>query len=122
LVLGAVFVPMAFFGGSTGVIYKQFSITIAAAMTLSVVVALTLSPALCATLLKAHNDEKQGRFFTWFNYNFERAQGYYRAKLTGVLARPKPWLLGFLGIVGAVALLFHFMPTSFLPQEDQGQI
>ncbi|HWW64083.1 MAG TPA: efflux RND transporter permease subunit [Sphingomonadaceae bacterium] len=122
LVLGAVFVPMAFFGGSTGVIYKQFSITIAAAMALSVLVALTLSPALCATFLKPIDHDSHGRFFHWFNTNFEKAQERYRARLTKVIERPRRWLFGFAVVIALVAILFHFMPTSFLPQEDQGQI
>jgi HAE1 family hydrophobic/amphiphilic exporter-1/multidrug efflux pump len=80
LVLSAVFIPMAFFGGSTGVIYRQFSITIVSAMALSVMVALTLTPALCATLLKPHaaGHVQQGRFFTWFNRTFDRSATRYQ--------------------------------------------
>jgi len=123
MVLGAVFVPMAFFGGSTGIIYKQFSITIAAAMALSVLVALTLTPALCATFLKpAAPEETRGGFFAWFNREFANMRGRYQSRLTIVLDRPRGWLIGFAMIVVAVLLLFHVMPTSFLPEEDQGQI
>ncbi len=83
LVLAAVFVPMAFFGGSAGVIYRQFSITIVAAMVLSVLVALVLTPALCATMLKPHDAEAHGErrgFFGWFNRGFERGSDRYRTR------------------------------------------
>ena len=123
LVLSAVFVPMAFFGGSTGVIYRQFAITIASAMTLSVLVALIFTPALCATLLKpipkGQHHEKRG-FFGWFNRTFERGVGGYEKGVRSVLKRKIPYLLLYAGIVAAMAVLFTKLPTSFLPGEDQG--
>lgn len=123
LVLSAVFVPMAFFGGSTGVIYRQFAITIASAMTLSVLVALIFTPALCATILKpipkGHNHEKRG-FFGWFNRTFERGVHRYEKGVAAVLKRKAPYLLLYVVIVGAMAMLFTKLPSSFLPDEDQG--
>jgi multidrug efflux pump len=120
-VLSAVFVPMAFFGGSVGVIYRQFSVTIVTAMMLSVVVALVLTPALCATLLKPvdHHGERKG-FFGWFNRNFERTTEGYRSGVAGMIARPLRFLLVFLLIGGGMAYLFARLPSSFLPDEDQG--
>jgi len=123
LVLSAVFVPMAFFGGSTGVIYRQFAITIASAMTLSVLVALIFTPALCATLLKpipkGHHQEKRG-FFGWFNRTFERGIGGYEKGVRSVLKRKIPYLLLYVVIVAIMAVLFTRLPSSFLPDEDQG--
>jgi multidrug efflux pump len=122
LVLSAVFVPMAFFGGSTGVIYRQFSITIVSAMTLSVLVALVFTPALCATILKpaaGGHHEKKG-FFGWFNRSFERGAGRYERGVGRILAGRGRYLAVFVLIVGGLALLFPMMPTSFLPDEDQG--
>ena len=123
LVLSAVFVPMAFFGGSTGVIYRQFSITIVSAMLLSVLVALVLTPALCASLLKpvdaAHPHRTRG-FFGWFNRNFDRSSRRYQSVVGTVIARKFLALLVYGGIVAVLALLFHRLPTSFLPEEDQG--
>ncbi|HEX7865953.1 MAG TPA: efflux RND transporter permease subunit [Variovorax sp.] len=125
LVLSAVFIPMAFFGGSTGVIYRQFSVTIVAAMLLSVLVALTLSPALCATLLKpveaGHHQEKRG-FFGWFNRNFERNAERYRSGVGGLLHRGKRSLLVYALLVGVLGVTFMRLPTSFLPEEDQGTL
>lgn len=120
-VLSAVFVPMAFFGGSVGVIYRQFSITIVTAMILSVVVALVLTPALCATILKPIGDHGPRKgFFGWFNRNFERTTEGYRAGVAGMIARPLRFLLVFLLIGGGMAALFARLPSSFLPDEDQG--
>jgi len=120
-VLSAVFVPMAFFGGSVGVIYRQFSITIVTAMGLSVLVALVLTPALCATLLKPHGDHGPRKgFFGWFNRNFERVTNGYRSGVAGMIARPARFLLVFLLITGGMAYLFVRLPSSFLPDEDQG--
>jgi multidrug efflux pump len=123
LVLSAVFLPMAFFGGSTGVIYRQFSITIASAMTLSVLVALIFTPALCATLLKpiekGHHHEKRG-FFGWFNRTFDRGVNRYEQGVVAVLRRKLPFLIIYLVIVAALAVLFSRLPSSFLPDEDQG--
>ncbi|MGL4410084.1 MAG: efflux RND transporter permease subunit, partial [Zoogloea sp.] len=127
LVLSAVFVPMAFFGGSTGVIYRQFSITIVSSMALSVLVALVLTPALCATLLKpvsqGHSigeDSRLGAFFLWFNRKFEQTnQGtqHWVARLLG--QRRRYWLAYGLILLGMSAL-FMRLPTAFLPEEDQG--
>uniref|UniRef100_A0A9E8A3E7 Efflux pump membrane transporter n=1 Tax=Bosea sp. NBC_00436 TaxID=2969620 RepID=A0A9E8A3E7_9HYPH len=120
-VLSAVFVPMAFFGGSVGVIYRQFSVTIVTAMALSVVVALVLTPALCATLLKPAGDHAHRKgFFGWFNRNFERTTNGYRSGVAGMIGRPLRFLLVFLLISGGMAWLFARMPSSFLPDEDQG--
>ncbi|WP_017245416.1 efflux RND transporter permease subunit [Stutzerimonas stutzeri] len=122
LVLSAVFVPMAFFGGSTGIIYRQFSITIASAMGLSVLVALIFTPALCATMLKASDGEHQQKrgFFGWFNRTFDRGVHRYERGVAGVLRRKAPFLLVYLVIVAAMALLFTRLPSAFLPEEDQG--
>jgi HAE1 family hydrophobic/amphiphilic exporter-1 len=130
LVLSAVFVPMAFFGGSTGVIYRQFSITIVSAMALSVFVALTLTPALCATLLKpvakgGHAAPRAGllgrvdRFFAAFNRGFDRNAARYEGVVGGIVRRGKRSLVVYLLIAGVMALLFMRLPTSFLPDEDQ---
>ena len=123
LVLSAVFIPMAFFGGSTGVIYRQFSITIVSAMVLSVIVALILTPALCATLLKpvpkGHHDDKKG-FFGWFNRMFESSTNHYTDSVGNILRSTGRYLLVYLVIVVGMALLFVRLPTSFLPEEDQG--
>lgn len=124
LVLSAVFLPMAFFGGSTGVIYRQFSITIVSAMILSVVVALVLSPALTATLLKpAHGDplERPG-LFGRFNRWFDRSTNRYVDGTRRVIDRRLVHLGIFGAIVVVMAVLFVRLPTSFLPTEDQGQV
>src|SRR5690606_11472610 len=123
LVLSAVFVPMAFLGGATGVIYRQFSATIVSAMALSVLVAVVLTPALCATMLKPlkkgeHYGEKG--FFGWFNRNFDRASKKYRQGVRGMLARSGRSMAVFLVLVGLMGILFINRPSSFLPQEDQG--
>ena len=126
LVLSAVFLPMAFFSGSTGVIYRQFSITIVSAMVLSVATALILTPALCATILKPHDpDKKQGngplaRFFRWFNDRFDRGRDRYEK---GTRATARRWgrsLVVYALIVGGMVLLFTRLPSGFLPEEDQG--
>ncbi|MDH4567600.1 efflux RND transporter permease subunit [Pseudomonas sp. BN414] len=122
LVLSAVFLPMAFFGGSTGVIYKQFSITIVSAMALSVLVALIFTPALCATLLKPigkGHHEKRG-FFGWFNRSFDRSVQSYERGVRGVLKRKVPYLMLYVVILIAMGWLFTRIPTAFLPEEDQG--
>ena len=122
MVLSAVFVPMAFFGGSTGAIYRQFSITIVSAMALSVLVALILTPALCATLLKpasAEHHEKKG-FFGWFNAKFEYSVNHYTNSVSGILRGTGRYLIIYLLIVAGMAVLFMRLPTSFLPEEDQG--
>jgi multidrug efflux pump len=122
LVLSAVFVPMAFFGGSTGVIYRQFSITMVSAMALSVLVALIFTPALCATLLKPPGEEhheKRG-FFGWFNRHFARGNRKYEGGVVHVVNHPGRYLIVFVIIIGLMALLFTRIPKSFLPDEDQG--
>jgi multidrug efflux pump len=122
LVLSAVFVPMAFFGGSTGVIYRQFSITVVSAMVLSVVVALTLSPALCASLLKMPSEDhyERGGFFGWFNRTFNRTSKGYQNGVRHMLGRPWRYMAIYIAIVGVLGLLFNRLPGSFLPDEDQG--
>lgn len=123
LVLSAVFVPMAFFGGSTGAIYRQFSLTIVSAMALSVVVALVLTPALCATLLKpvvkGHGWSNRG-FFGWFNRGFNASQRGYKSSVQHLVRRTGRYLLIYLLIVGALGYMFMRMPKAFLPDEDQG--
>jgi len=124
LVLSAVFLPMAFFGGSTGVIYRQFSVTIVSAMVLSIFVAMVLTPALCATLLKAvpEGGERHGWFFTKFNDTFDRARERYHGAVTRLLGRRKSTMLVYGVIVVLMALLLVRMPTGFLPVEDQGNL
>ncbi len=123
MVLSAVFIPMAFFGGSTGVIYRQFSITIVSAMVLSVLVALIFTPALCATLLKpvkaGHHHEKRG-FFGWFNRTFNRGVDGYQRSVAGILRNKTPYLALYLLIGAIMVFLFLRLPTAFLPDEDQG--
>ena len=123
LVLSAVFVPMAFMGGSTGQIYRQFSITIVSAMALSVLVALTLSPALCASMLKPINKgehKEKGGFFGWFNRTFESSADRYRETVRHVLFKPMRSILTYLVILGIMVFLFMRLPTAFIPEEDQG--
>ncbi|MCZ8547804.1 efflux RND transporter permease subunit [Mesorhizobium qingshengii] len=120
-VLSAVFVPMAFFGGSTGIIYRQFSVTIVSAMVLSVLVALVLTPALCATILRPPKDHAtQTGPFGWFNRAFDRGATAYRDGSHGIINRGKRFLVVFLAIVVAVGWMFARLPSSFLPEEDQG--
>lgn len=123
MVLSAVFIPMAFFGGSTGAIYRQFSITIVSAMALSVLVALILTPALCATLLKpvsAEHHEKKSGFFGWFNAKFDHSVNHYTNSVSGIVRKTGRYLVVYLVIVIGMAVLFMRLPTSFLPEEDQG--
>ncbi|BCA81175.1 efflux RND transporter permease subunit [Desulfuromonas sp. AOP6] len=129
LVLSAVFVPMAFFSGSTGVIYRQFSITIVSAMALSVLVAVILTPALCATLLKpvakGHVAADSGwfkGFFRWFNKWFDRSNNMYQSLVGRMLRRTGRFMVIYGLIVVVMAWLFLRMPTAFLPEEDQGII
>jgi len=121
LVLSAVFLPMAFFGGSTGVIYRQFSITIVASMLLSVVVALTLSPALCATLLRPSHAAESGRFFRAWNRGFAALRAGFRGCVAFMLERKASSLVVYAGILAGLAFLFVRVPTGFLPLEDQGR-
>ena len=123
MVLSAVFIPMAFFGGSTGAIYRQFSITIVSAMALSVLVALILTPALCATLLKPVDPDTHGEkkgFFGWFNRLFDRSTHHYTESVARIINGTGRYLLIYVLIVGGMAVLFLRLPTSFLPDEDQG--
>ncbi|SIS88278.1 efflux RND transporter permease subunit [Insolitispirillum peregrinum] len=123
LVLSAVFVPMAFFSGSTGAIYRQFSLTLVSAMALSVLVALVLTPALCATILKpvepGHAWEKKG-FFGWFNRAFDASRDRYTRGVTGVLKRPVRFVGIYIALLVALGFLFVRLPSAFLPDEDQG--
>ncbi len=123
LVLSAVFVPMAFLGGSTGVIYRQFSVTIVSSMALSVLVAIVLTPALCATLLKpvarGHQASNRG-FFGWFNRTFDRGNARYQRTVRGMLSRSRRFMLAFAAMVAVMVVLFLRLPSSFLPAEDQG--
>lgn len=123
MVLSAVFIPMAFFGGSTGVIYRQFSVTIVSAMVLSVIVALTLTPALCAQYLKqvkaGHHMEKTG-FFGWFNNGFRKMTSGVRASVASLVKHIARLMVIYLVLVGAVVWGYMHLPSSFMPAEDQG--
>lgn len=120
LVLTAVFIPMAFFGGSTGIIYRQFSITIVSAMLLSALVAIVLTPALCASMLKPVGEHRKHRVGDWFNRNFTRSTNGYVRTIGYLLKRPIRVMLVFLLVGAGCAYLFTRLPSSFLPQEDQG--
>jgi multidrug efflux pump len=123
LVLSAVFLPMAFLGGSTGVIYRQFSVTIVSAVVLSVIVALVLTPALCATLLRPVTKEKGHKhrgFFGWFNRTFDGTVTRYHGVLGKIIGRPWPIMIFYGIVVAAMVALFVTLPSAFLPDEDQG--
>ena len=121
LVLTAVFLPMAFFGGSTGVIYRQFSVTIVSAMVLSILTALILTPALCATLLKPRKSRGRKRgFFGWFNHTFDVGVKDYETALKHIIKAWIPYVVAYVAIVAVMAALFLHLPTGFLPDEDQG--
>jgi multidrug efflux pump len=125
VVLIAVFVPMAFFSGSVGNIYRQFSLAIVSSMALSALMALSLTPALCATLLKpveaGHHHEKRG-FFGWFNRGFARTAKGYEGWVATLLKRAPAMMVAFVAVVAVVGWLYVRMPTSFLPNEDQGYL
>jgi multidrug efflux pump len=124
-VLSAVFIPMAFLRGSTGVIYRQFSITIVSAMVLSVIIAIVLTPALCATLLrpvKQGEHQSERGIFPWFNRMFDGGKRRYQRAVGHILARTGRYLLIYLGLASLMALLFFRLPTAFLPDEDQGAL
>ncbi|MCX5495339.1 efflux RND transporter permease subunit [Kaistia dalseonensis] len=123
LVLSAVFIPMAFFSGSVGVIYRQFSVTIVSAMLFSVLVALVLTPALCATMLKpvSGHHERKG-LFGWFNRTFDRGARRYERGVHGIIKRPLRVLAIFVLMIGGVYALFTSLPSSFIPEEDQGML
>jgi len=127
-VLSAVFVPMAFFGGSTGVIYRQFSITLVTAMVLSLVVALTFTPALCATILKQHDPNKPqsnnpaAQFFRWFNHSFDRVSVKYQGGVNRMTHHKIFSGIIYAVVIGIIVLIFQKLPSSFLPDEDQGVV
>lgn len=123
MVLSAVFIPMAFFGGSVGVIYRQFSVTIVSAMVLSVVVAIVLTPALCATMLKPIGGDhvhSQHGFFGWFNRSFDRATTAYRGAVGRIIKVGGRMMVIYLAMLVCAGWILWRMPTSFLPNEDQG--
>jgi multidrug efflux pump len=121
-VLTAVFIPMAFFSGSVGVIYRQFSVTIASAMILSALVAIVLTPALCVLMLKPHDPNKKRRFnlFGWFNTGFAKITGGYVGTVGYLVRRPLRVLVVFAGLLGGAYWLYTQLPSSFIPEEDQG--
>ncbi len=126
--LSVVFLPMAFFSGSTGIIYRQFSITIISSMVLSVIVALTLTPALCSTILKPHKknedktQEKNSGFFFWFDTKFENFTNKYKFWVEKLLYSQKKWIIFYVVIIISSTYIFIKLPTSFLPKEDQGSL
>lgn len=120
VVLSAVFLPMAFMSGSTGVIYRQFSVTIVTAMTLSVLVALILTPSLCAGMLKQHSQSAQWGFFGWFNRMFTKNQHRYSSGVRRLVQRGGRIMLIYVLLLGGLSLIYKQLPTSFLPTEDQG--
>ncbi len=125
LVLSAVFVPMAFFGGSAGAIYRQFSITIVSAMTLSVLVALILSPSLCASLLKPAQKNHalaENKFILFFNSRLDKVRNFYTSSASKIIQRLVRFFMIYIVMVGGLVYLFNRMPTSFLPVEDQGTL
>ena len=127
-VLTAVFVPMAFFGGTTGVIYRQFSITLVTAMILSLIVALTFTPALCATLLKQHDPNKQesnnifARFFRWFNRGFDKLSVKYQGGVNRMTHHKIFSGIIYIVVIAGLVGLYKVLPSSFLPEEDQGVV
>ncbi|MCH7336626.1 multidrug efflux RND transporter permease subunit AdeJ [Acinetobacter sp. NIPH 2699] len=127
-VLSAVFIPMAFFSGTTGVIYRQFSITLVTAMVLSLIVALTFTPALCATLLKQHDPNKApsnnifARFFRWFNHSFDRVSHGYQNGVSRMLKAKLFSGVLYAVVIGLLVFMFQKLPSSFLPEEDQGVV
>lgn len=122
LVLVAVFIPMAFLSGSSGAIYRQFTLTMVAAMVLSVLTALILTPALCAALLKpmSHDEENRRGFFGWFNRNFHKSSNGYQSIVAKLVLRPRSVFAVYAAIITVVIYIFVHLPTSFLPDEDQG--
>lgn len=127
-VLTAVFVPMAFFSGTTGVIYRQFSITLVTAMILSLIVALTFTPALCATLLKQHDPNKEqsnnifARFFRWFNRSFEKVAVKYQGGVNRMTHHKLFSGVLYIAVIAALVGIYKMLPSSFLPEEDQGVV
>jgi multidrug efflux pump len=122
-VLSVVFLPMIFFSGSTGIIYKQFAVTIISSMVLSVVVAITLSPAICATFLKPHNpNAKDSGPIVWFNKKFDNLTRKYKMSIFNFVNKPLKWMTAYVAIVAVTILLFLKLPTGFVPSEDQGDL
>ena len=120
LSLCAVFVPVAFISGITGAMYKEFALTIVIAIVISGIVALTLTPALCATLLRTSHSETTNRFFLAFNRGFERVRTRYLGASGRIVARPRTWMAVFLVMVVLTLLLFRKVPGAFIPPEDKG--
>lgn len=121
LVMAAVFVPMAFFGGSTGAVYRQFSITIISAMSLSVLVAIIFTPSLCATILKPLNHDHEAKgILGWFNRNLDRATKKYTNSVQSIIKRSARFVVIYLGLIVVLGFLFTRMPSSFIPNEDRG--
>ena len=123
-VLSAVFIPMAFFSGSAGAIYRQFSVTIVSAMGFSVLVAIVLSPSLCASLLRPHdpNKDRNKGFVGWFNRNFNKGRDGYEQATSHIAKRIKRYIVIYGALVGVMVIIFVRLPSSFLPSEDQGTI
>ena len=122
VVLWAVFIPMAFFGGSTGVIYRQFAVTLLSSMTISLFIALTFAPALCGSVLKKSSQKKEALFFRWFNSSYSKVATLYDSAVVKVLKYSKISVLTFILIVASTVLVFFRLPEAFLPDEDQGRI
>jgi multidrug efflux pump len=125
LVLSAVFIPMAFFGGSAGAIYRQFSITIVSSMVLSVLVALILSPSLCATILtpvKKGHSLNENKFFSFFNIKLDLVRNFYTNSANKIIGKLFRFFMIYIVMLGGLVFLFMRMPTSFLPTEDQGMM
>jgi len=120
LVLCSVFIPVAFLGGITGLMYKQFAITIVVSVVLSGITALTLTPALCALLLRPDHAAHKPRFFDWFNRGFDRVRERYMGAVGGMLGRPATFLACFAVMVVLILVLFRRVPTGFIPTEDKG--
>lgn len=120
-VLSAVFLPMAFFDGASGIIYRQFSITIATAMALSVAVAIILTPAICVTFLKPHEHKTTG-FFGWFNRSYDKLENKYQKQVDFINKRPVRFMLIYALIGIGAALIFKTIPTGFIPKEDKGEL
>ena len=121
LVLSSVFLPIAFLGGMTGVMYKQFSVTIAVSVIISALVALTLTPALCALIIKPEHKEPKG-FFRWFNMFFDKITAWYLAGVRFCLNNRKTTMLGFAGVIAAIIFMFKIIPSGLVPNEDQGNL
>lgn len=123
LVLSSVFLPIAFLGGMTGVMYRQFAVTIAISVLISAFVALSLTPALCALLIKpGHADRPTPLFFRWFNNGFEKVTDWYLVGVKFFLAHRKTAILGFLAVLAAIGALFRIIPGGLVPNEDQGSL